>query len=131
MLLALPLMISLFLPLQLFAAGGTVSGGELVNPIGGTKDNPRGISREAVKDKDVTAPINELAARVIKSALGLVGSLTLLVFIYGGFMWLTSAGSAEQVKKGWHAMIYSALGLFIVFGAYAILSLVIKGLTGK
>lgn len=120
----------MLLPFQLHAQG-TISGGELVNPIGGTKDNPSGISREAKKDSDVTAPINELAGRVIKSALGLVGSLTLLVFIYGGFMWLTSGGAADKVKLGWQAMIYSAVGLFIVFGAYAILSLVINGLTGK
>lgn len=109
------------------AQGETVN---LINPIGGTEQDPQGISRLG-SDDPAQKPIVELTARIITSALGLVGSLTLLVFIYGGFVWLTSAGAPDKVKKGWSAMVYAAIGLFIIFGAYAILSTVIRGLTGS
>lgn len=98
---------------------------ELVNPIGGTRSNPRGINE--VSNETVIA---ELVARVIAVMLGLVGSLALLVFVYGGFVWVTSAGNQQRVSTGWHAMIYSAIGLFVVFSAYAILTIVIRTLTG-
>lgn len=68
--------------------------------------------------------------RVITGLLGIIGSLTLVAFIYGGFIWLTSGGSSDKVKKGTQTMEYAIIGLFIIFGAYAILNTVISGLRG-
>jgi hypothetical protein len=67
--------------------------------------------------------------QVISGVLGFVGALTLLVFVYGGFQWLTSAGNEEKVRAGSQTMLYAAIGLFIIFGAYGILNLVIRGIT--
>ncbi|MFA6551050.1 MAG: hypothetical protein WCV41_00760, partial [Patescibacteria group bacterium] len=44
--------------------------------------------------------IPTLIGRVINGVLGIVGSLALLMFIYGGLLWMTSAGSDEKVKRG-------------------------------
>ncbi|MBU0613962.1 hypothetical protein KJ766_01605, partial [Patescibacteria group bacterium] len=41
-----------------------------------------------------------LVARLIQGALSLMGTIALLMFMYGGFLWLTSAGKPEPVKKG-------------------------------
>lgn len=71
-----------------------------------------------------------IAGKVINNIMGIVGSVALLVFIYGGVMWLTSAGSPEKVKKGTDAMVWAAVGIFIIFSSYAIISLVLKSLTG-
>ncbi len=67
---------------------------------------------------------------IIQKALSVVGALTLLVFVYGGFIWLTSAGKEDKVKHGSEAMLYAVIGLSIVFGAYAMLSLILGKLTG-
>lgn len=64
-----------------------------------------------------------LAIRVSKIILGLVGSLTLAMFIFGGQMMLVSGGSSEKVDKAKKTMIAAAIGLLIVFGSY----LLIKG----
>lgn len=45
-----------------------------------------------------TVNINDFAARII-NILGLVGTISLVLFIYGGLIWMTSAGSADKVKK--------------------------------
>ncbi|MFH1187975.1 MAG: hypothetical protein V1688_03905 [bacterium] len=66
----------------------------------------------------------------MKLFLGVVGTLSLAVFIYGGGVWLASGGNQEQVKKGKDAFIYALVGLAVVFGSYAILNLIITALTG-
>lgn len=77
-----------------------------------------------------TSP-QKLIGTVIKAVLGIVGSLALVMFIYGGFMWMTSAGNAEQVQKGKNVLIWAALGLAVIFSAYALVKFVIEGITAK
>ncbi len=98
----------------------------LVNPIGGDDNNPQGF----VKGKKTAEIIQTYLGTTINKILAVVGSLTLLVFVFGGFMWLTSAGEADKVATGTNAMLYAVIGLFIIFGAYVILNTVLKGLTG-
>ena len=78
------------------ASGGTVS---LDSPIGN-------ISPQ------------EFIGKIINSALGIVGSLALLMFIYGGFVWLTSAGSSDKVTKGKNILVWATIGLAVIFMSY-------------
>lgn len=75
------------------------------------------------------ADIPEIIARVIKAVLGLVGSIGLLMFIYGGFLWLTAGGSEQRVKNGREVLVWATLGLLVIFSAYAILNFVLGALT--
>lgn len=90
---------------------------KLINPIGGTAENPKG-----------TVEIPVILGGVIQTALTLMGSAALLMFVIGGVLWLTSAGNAERVKQGTQTMVWSAIGVLIIFSSYAILSLVLDGL---
>lgn len=76
-----------------------------------------------------TSP-EELIGRVIKAVLSIVGSLALLMFIYGGFMWMTAQGSSEGVKKGQEIIKWSVAGLLLIFSAYIILRYVLGALQG-
>jgi len=62
---------------------------------------------------------------IIRAILGIVGSLALTLFIYGGFLWMTAAGNAEQVAKGRNTLIWATLGLIIIFSSYALVRFVI------
>lgn len=53
--------------------------------------------------------------------LGIVGSLTLIMFIYGGFLFLTSSGSSEKVSKAKGVLVAAVIGLIIVFSSYLII----------
>jgi hypothetical protein len=66
-----------------------------------------------------------LIGRIINSVMGLVGSIALLMFIYGGFTWMTSGGSAEKVKKGREILMWSAIGLVIIFASYGLVRFLI------
>lgn len=67
---------------------------------------------------------------IIKAVFGLVGSIALAMFVYGGLMWLTSGGNAEKVKKGRDVLVWAVIGLAVIFGSYAIVDFVLSTLGG-
>lgn len=69
-----------------------------------------------------------IAADII---LGLVGSITLVMFIYGGVTLLISAGSNEKITKAKNIIIAAVIGLIIVFSGKMIIDLVVNNLQGK
>ncbi len=68
--------------------------------------------------------IPELVGLIITAILGIVGSIALLMFIYGGFTWLTSGGAEKKIKEGRETLIWSIMGLAVIFASYAILRFV-------
>lgn len=101
---------------------------ELENPLGcSEKGLENGTCNEQTGEKDMRILIGSL----IQKALGVLGSVTLFVFVAGGFLWLTSAGNSDHIKKGADTMLWAAIGLLVIFGSYAILTTLLNGLTGK
>lgn len=60
--------------------------------------------------------------RAINMIIGLSGSLALLAFIYGGFLWITAFGNADNVKKGKETIVWAAIGVIFLFASYTLLS---------
>jgi len=89
------------------------AGTQLTNPLGEDIDTPQA-----------------LIGRVINSILGVVGSLALLMFVYGGLTWMTSSGNSEKVKKGRDILIWSAIGLVIIFASYGLVRVLILEVKG-
>lgn len=98
---------------KLDAAPGSGSG--LLNPLGNDPED---------------ADPRVIIGKVIRALLGIVGSLALAVFIYGGFTWVISAGSEEKVKKGKDMIIWATFGLFVIFASYALVTFVIGAVAG-
>ena len=73
---------------------------------------------------------NSIIGRVINAVLGIIGSLALLMFVYGGITWMTSSGSPEKIKKGRDIIIWSVIGLAIIFFSYALVNFVIFDIIG-
>jgi hypothetical protein len=104
--------------------GGTPTAGSLTNPLSG--------ACTGIDDKLPDAGqkcVQLIIGNVIKAALGIVGSIALLMMTYGGYRWLTAMGNSEKVEKGKDTLIWAALGLVVIFGAYAITSYIISKLT--
>lgn len=74
--------------------------------------------------------VTDIIGTIIKAALGVVGSLTLLMMVWGGFQWLTSAGNSEKIEAGSKTMLWAAVGVFLVFSSYLILTTFTNLLTG-
>ena len=60
--------------------------------------------------------------------LGIVGSLALVMFIYGGFMFLISAGSSEKIGQARKIIIAAVIGLIIVFTSFLIIKFILSSL---
>lgn len=94
----------------------------LADPPDVDLENPLGTS-DALKDPRI------IVGNIIKVALGLVGAVALAMIILGGYMWLFSGGNQEKVKKGLNTLVWAAVGLFVIFASYAVVSWVLKQLT--
>lgn len=93
--------------------------------------NLNSVSAETVKlpnplGNNVTVPI--LIGRVINSVLGIVGSLALIMFVYGGITWMTASGNEQSVTKGRNIIMWAALGLVVIFSSYALVRFVIQAI---
>jgi hypothetical protein len=73
--------------------------------------------------------ILQLAINFGKFLLGIVGSLALLMFVYGGLMWLTSGGEASRIEAGKKILINSVVGVAITFFAWVVVAFVVSSLT--
>ena len=76
-----------------------------------------------------SADLPTIVGNIIKAVLGLVGTLALVMFIYGGILWMTSGGKEEQIKKGKDTLVWAVLGLAIIFFSYALSNFIINALT--
>lgn len=93
------------------------------------------ILAEPTLAADLTDPLGHvdiptIIGRIIKVALGLSGTMALLMFIYGGFTWMTSGGSKDRVDKGRKTLLWAVIGLAVIFFAYVAVELVITALSG-
>ena len=66
-----------------------------------------------------------LIGRVIQVVLSLVGSIALVLFIYGGLSWMLAAGNTEAIKRGRDTLVWASLGLLVIFSSYTIVNFII------
>lgn len=67
-----------------------------------------------------------IIGRVIRGLLGIVGTIALLMFVYGGFTWMTAGGEPEKIKKAKGILVWSTLGLVVIFSSYVIVNFIIE-----
>lgn len=70
----------------------------------------------------------KIAIRVADFIFGITGSLALLMFVYGGFMFLISSGSTERVTKAKQIIVGAVAGIVIIFTSYMIVGFVFTAL---
>jgi hypothetical protein len=77
----------------------------------------------------VTKP-QQLVGKIISAILGIIGTIALLMFIYGGFIWMTAAGNEKKVSSGRDILIWAAIGMAVVFTSYAAVKFLISDVIG-
>lgn len=75
-----------------------------------------------------TTDVRLIFGKVISGALSIVGSFALLMFVYGGVLWLTSGGETKAVQKGKDTLTWATLGLLIIFSSYVIVNALLTGI---
>lgn len=77
-----------------------------------------------------TTYVPAIVGNIIMILMGAAGSIALMMFIYGGMLWLTSGGNSEKITKGRDIMIWTIAGLVVMFSAYVVTRFVLQGLMG-
>jgi hypothetical protein len=78
-----------------------------------------------------TTDVRLIIANIINGALSISGSIALLMFIYGGFLWMTAAGRPEPVDKGKKILIWATLGIIVIASAFVVTNAIFNAvLTG-
>ena len=70
--------------------------------------------------------IPELFRTVINYALGIAFFVAVIYLIYGGFLYITSAGNEESAEKGKNAIVYSLIGIIVIVLSFVIVSAVYR-----
>lgn len=74
--------------------------------------------------------VAEFISRGIRTVIGFVGALALLMFVYGGVMWMT-AGDSKRVDTAKEILKNSTIGLLLIFFSYSIVSIVFSLLSSS
>ena len=74
--------------------------------------------------------IPTIVSFAVRGVLGVVGAIALLMLVWGGISWMTSAGNAEKVKKGKDSIVWAIFGLLAIFLSYAVIRFFFSTLAG-
>jgi hypothetical protein cdiviTM7_00617 len=67
-----------------------------------------------------------LVKSVVNILLWVIGILSIIMIIFSGIRYVTSAGDASKTKAAQNTLIYSVVGLIVAIMAWAIVDLVVN-----
>lgn len=76
----------------------------------------------------ITQSLPQLVGVLIAAVLGVLGVVFLVLVIYAGFIWMTSAGNSKSVDNAKNILIRATVGLVITLSAFAISNFIIGAL---
>lgn len=98
----------------------------LAQDLGAGKLNE--VAGQANLATTTTLPV--LIGNLVRTFIGLLGIVFLLLMIYAGYLWLTAQGDEDKVKHSKDLLKNAVIGLVIITAAYAIASFVINAVVG-
>ncbi|MBP9761370.1 MAG: hypothetical protein KBD15_03985 [Candidatus Magasanikbacteria bacterium] len=72
------------------------------------------------------ADVRTTVGSIINIALGLLGTIALVLVVYAGFLWMTAAGNDDQVGTAKKILGSSIIGLIVILSAYSITRFVVQ-----
>ncbi len=75
--------------------------------------------------------LESYTALIINGLLTIVGTIFLLMTIYGGLLWMLARGKEEQAKKARDIVVMAIIGLTVTFASYALAYFVFTQLVSK
>lgn len=92
---------------------------EMNDPLGVNYGQESGLS-----DQDIRITV----VRVVRFALGFLGLVFLVLTLYAGFLWMTSAGNEDKVGKAKQILWGAVIGTAIILFSYALTQFVVTNL---
>lgn len=108
---------SLFLAM---AAQVSADTSQAICPPGQVPDGSGGCKDLDTPQYQTPTSGTETIARIINIVLGFLGLIALVLFIIGGFQWMTSGGNEDKTSAAKKLMISAVIGLVIILAAAVI-----------
>lgn len=115
-LLAAALFISQLVPHMTFASTGFID----------ESDNPDIISNATNNEGD----FKSLALTILNYFLGFLGFVSVIMVIYGGILYVTSAGNDDNVGKAKKILLYAATGIILILISFALVNTILGAALG-
>lgn len=72
------------------------------------------------------AKIPDILGRLLKIATGIIGSITLVVIIYGGVVFMAQGANADKRRKSLEILVWAGLGVCAIFASYALITFIVR-----
>lgn len=102
--------------------GDIASAGSLINP----GDNPELISGAT----GGTGDLRGIVKTILNFFLGFLGFVATIMVIYGGVLYVTSAGNDENVAKAKKILMYAVVGIIIILISFALINTILGAASG-
>ena len=76
-----------------------------------------------------TNDIKTTIQNIVRIVVGFLGIVTVLIILWGGFIWMTSFGEQEKIENAKKLIAAGVAGLVVTLAAYAIASFVVSSLS--
>ncbi len=71
-------------------------------------------------ENNENANFSLMVGNILRGLFGLLGTVFLVLVMYGGFIWMTASGNDESVNKAKKIITQATIGLFVMVLAYAL-----------
>jgi len=67
--------------------------------------------------------------KIISPIFSILGIVFLILFIYGGVLWMTGGGNPETLKKAKAILVQAVIGLLVILLSYGLTTFIFQNLT--
>ncbi|MFA6604048.1 MAG: pilin [Patescibacteria group bacterium] len=78
-----------------------------------------------------TASLETIIGTIIRSLLGLLGTVFVVFIIYAGYLWMTAQGDSDQIGKAKKIILNASVGLVIILLAWSITEFVLVNIVAR
>lgn len=82
----------------------------------------------AIGDNDLPDDLSAVIKKIVNVSLFILGALSVLMLIYGGFRYTTSGGKSESIVAAKNTILYAIVGLVVAMMSLAIVNFVISAI---
>ncbi len=108
-----------------------IQGGSSGNSVQTTGNDLSAIDVQTIKPRGVKDDLDlpSFIDQMVNLLLYIVGTLAVIMIIFGGFKYVTSGGESSKVGEAKNTILYSVVGLIVALLAFAIIKFVIAQFT--
>jgi hypothetical protein len=106
------------------SAASCTSACSATTPVTTTPTSSASGSLVNIENPIGTDDFTELVTNLLGWLLGIAGALALLMFVWGGILYVTSAGDEQKAAKGKRIVTWTILGLIVILMSYSIIALI-------